>query len=340
MHRETLPRGYRRWEKAGLAILRRGDLIDGAFSLYRAGAPELLRAIIIPATITFAVLSLWFQFVPQKLFTAPEGTSVLRQALDVFGWIVIGLIFGVPLVFLTYAYMTGVVALFTAQRYLGNDVDPLWIRRVAWTKLPLLVLSNVALFFVTFGVMLVSLLLLLASALLSEASQGGDPSAPIISFLGLIGVIAGFLALPLVYSSYCLAPIIVVLERCGVRKALQRSNSLMGSLIDPPRTTALGLVLLCLFLQFLLYESFSLPIGLAMDHLTTLNVLPSSLFVRSLRDLLPLLAGALSFIVVQPILLCGLTLLYYDVRIRYEGLDIQLLAQQIWRRARAVDFDL
>ncbi len=335
-----LPRGYRRWEKAGLAVLRRGDLIDGAFSLYRAGAPELLRAIIVPATLTFAVLALWLQFVPRKLFTTPEGTSVLRQAVDVFGWVAIGIVFGAPLLLVTYAYMTGVVALFTSQRYLGQEVEPSLIRQVAWTKLPLLVLSNLALFLASFGTTLISLLLLLLSALLSEASGGTDRLAPFVSFLGLTGVIAGIILIPFAYSSYCLAPIIVVIERCGAKKALQRSSALMGGPISEARGTAIGLFFLCLFLQFLLYQSFSLPVGFLSDYLTTINLLPTSLLMRTLRDLLPLTAGAVSFIIVQPILLCGLTLLYYDLRIRYEGLDIQLLAQQIWRRARAVDFDL
>ncbi|MCH8274696.1 MAG: hypothetical protein IH851_07895 [Armatimonadetes bacterium] len=333
-------RGFRRWEKAGIRTLKSGEVFDAAFTLYRRDGLQLLRLIAVPAAATFGMLALSWHLIGPSLFTTEHPESVLMQAWELIIMLGIGLFAAAPFIFLAYSYMSGAVALFVSDRHLGRWPNAAVIHRLTLRKLPRLVLANLAILLAVCAGWIVGGGLLLLSALISARTGDADPYAPVISVLGVLGLMGGTLVLPFAFSAYCLAPLVLLLERVSVRRALSRSRELMGGLSDPARMTAIGLAVVTLLLQLLLWGSLQLPAGMLEQGAFTADIASGTLLFKVAYQMVSLLGAFVSFILVHPVLISGLTLLYYDRRVRAEGYDIELLSQEIWKRDRSVDFEL
>jgi len=154
-------------------------------------------------------------------------------------------------------------------------------------------------------------LLVVAALVFLIAISGSGVAAVAVMFLLLLAWLVYFLV---TYIRMCLGIQTVVLERLSPVAALRRSTRLThGSF----------------WRIVLFYFVIGLVSGILSDTLTLLTGLVASAAPLSTRTAIEVLAGGVVQIFTSPFILILLTLLYYDIRIRREAFDIEMLAQSV-----------
>ena len=191
-----------------------------------------------------------------------------------------------------YAVAGGVITIIARDVYLDVAIDVREAFRVVATRLvTLIVASTVTVVLIGLG----AILLLIAMAL---------------RFVGAttLGLVAVGLLLLLVWAPYVVARLAVVrqvimLEDAGTGRALARASTLsVGLKLHVLGTLALILLLL-----------FAVNIGAGL----LISIIPSRVIVNVLSTTLSVVVG--------PLLGIAETVLYYDLRIRREGFDVEYL---------------
>lgn len=113
----------------------------------------------------------------------------------------------------------------------------------------------------------------------------------------------------------------IVLEGKGVRGALSRSSAL----VKGSWWRVLGVFIVAIVLQFLVASIPGGVIGLVVAGVATL-VSPGAIYVATIINTL---IGAVFGILSAPLVPTISVLLYYDLRIRKEGFDLQVLAERL-----------
>jgi hypothetical protein len=133
-----------------------------------------------------------------------------------------------------------------------------------------------------------------------------------------IGIGFLFLFVPGVYfwAKYFAAPIAVVLEGRGPLEAMGRSSVLTGG----EKWRVLRLLILVWGIYFVI--GFAIQIVMSIFGASAADP-------RSPIFLVAQVVGALFTVLTYPLVAVAQTLLYYDLRIRKEGYDIELMAQQM-----------
>jgi hypothetical protein len=130
----------------------------------------------------------------------------------------------------------------------------------------------------------------------------------VVAFLTLIP------ALIIVYVRTVVAVPAIVLERLSGWRGLKRSWQLIGGRFWPTFGRMLLLVIIASIISSVVAAIFEVP-GSAID--------PGNTFVFDQ------VASAIAAVFVGPLTYIGVTLLYYDIRIRKEGFDIEMLARSL-----------
>jgi hypothetical protein len=134
----------------------------------------------------------------------------------------------------------------------------------------------------------------------------------------IVGVGIVFCILPGLYLAvlYAFTWPAVVLERRGVIEALRRSQELVSGHWG----RVFGTMLLLSLIVFVIQAAVQVPLGLLITVL---------LGQSSVGQALAQLLSTLTSMVLLPLTMTGLIVLYYDLRVRKEGFDLQLLADQL-----------
>ena len=291
-----------------------GDLLDRAFRLYRArfGLFLLTAAIfLVPAWIIISLVSSDFSDLKSLLiipaFLLANGCTILALSARI-----IEELHGRPL-----SIGEGIRrAVRRIVAYAGMSVT-------IWTAITTLS-TLIAAFSVFYG----GLFFFAFLAILTPAS-GNTPPAVNIGIAALL--ICGFVLLLILvffpalylYSRWLAAPAVLIAERPGPLKALGRSWDLSRG--QDWRVTGYTVLLFIL--------------------MALVNILPLALLEVSFLQLLPdyslvLVSGILiwaSFLlwtVSTPFYTCAVVLLYYDLRIRNEGYDLELRVAELEEQVR------
>lgn len=119
----------------------------------------------------------------------------------------------------------------------------------------------------------------------------------------------------------------VMINGKGARAAMERSWNLV--LLDFWKVFVTLLVFGILF--YILSTVLSIPLGLLAVIPMMVSDGASALYAQSVTHVLQVFVG----VVVMPVQIIGTILLYYDMRVRHEGFDLQILAQSIEARGGA-----
>jgi len=268
-----------------------GDIFDEGFDLYKRNFVFLLLV----AAITVVPLDIGLAFAGPRLFPAIFDLFGITANSDGFWiWLVVGLsklMLFFPLLLLAVAPLAAA----SAGRYLGQEMTVWTVYRAWLRRLPGLLLA----------------LLLVGTAL----TLG-------LCFCGV------FWLVPAVLFFFTLHAFAV--EGKGPGKALGRSRGLVGG--------HGGRVFNCLFLLALISWVIGLGVTFPLAYLVD-NVLHLTPGAQSLyggasgvgqsaeQQAVTLISQGLAHLVLIPFLVCVVTVLYYDLRIRKEGFDIELLAE-------------
>jgi hypothetical protein len=293
-----------------------GEWLDATFSLYRRNF-ALIASISAVVQIPYALLT-WLlysvtglsAFVNSPLASlgsrtlTPEQTQQLLNSyvgvLAVSG----GLLLLSALVILPLGEAATTRAV--SDRYLDRKSTLRAAYGAAWHRLR----SLISLILILVGAYAGCIAALVLLVLLFAAVGAGAVGA----VLAIVAIIALIPAVLVVYVRTVVAVPAIVLERVSGWNGLKRSWSLMSGRFWPTLGRVLLLALIAGIISSVVALIFELP-GQAID--------PNNTFIFNQ------VAGAIAAVFVGPISYIGITLLYYDVRIRKEGFDIEMLARSL-----------
>jgi hypothetical protein len=292
-----------------------GEWLDATFTLYRRNF-ALIASISAVVQIPYALLT-WLLFTVTGVATfvrspfAAFGTQITRaqeqQLLNSYLG-VLAVSIGLVLVSLLVVVPLGEAATTRAvsDRYLDRTSTLLSAYRAAWARLGALI----AMIAILIGAYVVSIAAVIAlAALLGAAGAGG-----LGALLAIMAFVALIPALIVIYVRTVVAVPAIVLERASGWHGLQRSWQLISGRFWPTFGRMLLLALIAGIMSSVIGAIVEVP-GAALA--------PGNAFVFSQ------VGSAIAAVFVGPITYIGVTLLYYDIRIRKEGFDIEMLARSL-----------
>jgi hypothetical protein len=293
-----------------------GDIVDRVFSMYRQRALLFAALSAVPYLALFLViggiaLSLGPQLAPLGPFLdafnvrpgepPPSPTITPSVASGIFALLVVGVIGGlVSVLFLSVQIGSLVDA--AAARYLGRDTTIGASFRAGLRVAPKIIGTGLLLFFSLLGGWLVLFLLV---AIANNA------------LVATIGILAGLVATVYVFASWLVAPVVAAVEPVGSLHAVRRSWWLSNG----HRWRILGLQILLAVLQ------------------AVLSTLISFIFIAAfisdsvVRFALQNVVNVIATVLWAPVEWGTFTILYFDLRVRKEALDLQLAAEALPRQA-------
>ena len=293
------------------------QLLDAVFSLFRRDfvllvsvvavvqVPyQLLSHLVLPtATITRLATHLQLQS-RQGTLTATAAHQALSQMLGAF---VVFLILELVVLVFVIPLETAAITRAVAERLLGRATTVGAVYRAALGRWAALFGFGVLLFLFAIGAVVV--LALVAALLVAVAGGVGRLLVALLILAALVGAVMAYVRLLLATQA-------IVLEGIGPLAAMRRSWQLTRGLAWRTLGFVLVLGILTTVLAFLL--------GLVTDVLVAVAG-----GLTGAGPLVSAVGSAVIAVLVAPILAVGLTMLYYDHRVRREGFDLQLLAAQL-----------
>jgi len=277
-----------------------GELLDQTFQVYRRGFRPLITVGLIAALPSVVVSILSGLFVTDQIDSpdSPLFAAVLnaqyedfRQLTSVVGvylLLVVGSLLLSPLI-------QGAVIAICARTYLGKPTTAGQALRIALSRYPALLGTSLL---KGFFLVLAGLVLVLAG----------------LVFLAFLTVPLGLITLG-VYLTFSYHAVVVERAGGGI-PAMSRSFQLVNGRFW--RLLGLGIV-------------FTLMVAVVNWMVTYVSGLPSQFFpgqsMMAVFVVIAALLGGLASAIVTPFNMLGLTLAYYDTRMRKEGFDLEMLAQ-------------
>jgi len=293
-----------------------GDIVDRVFSMYRQRAILFAALAAVPYLALFLViggiaLSLGSQLTPLAPFldsltvrttTGPPNVTITPAIAGAFFTLVV---FGVVASLVSVLFLSvqiGSLVDAAASRYLGREATVGSSFRAGLRVAPKIIGTGLLLFF---SLLIGWLILIVAIALSNNA---------IVAALAIFG---GLIATVFVFASWLVAPVVAAIEPVGPIHAVRRSWWLSNG----HRWRILGLQILLAVLQ------------------TVLSTLISVIFVAAfisdavVRIVLQNIVNVIATILWAPVEWGTFTILYFDLRVRKEALDLQLAAEALPRQA-------
>jgi hypothetical protein len=291
------------WELRPLGV---GDIIDRVFAIYRSRLAALLAIASIPyLTLVLALVYAAFSFRDTFLALAPLLADPLEPRIDlvpaaVWGQLVLfGGIVGV-LALGTTLVQSGSLVHATAARYMGQDARVETALLAGLRAAPRLLVMGIVAMLAIFALWVV-----------------------IFVFMGLtrewwsvlIGTLGGLFLTAYAAASWMVSPPVAIIEGAGPVASLRRS----WRLSDGHRWRIVGLIALLVILQVVLSSllSFVLVASVGADQFVQVAV-------QQGVNLLASIAWA-------PVYWGTFAVLYYDLRVRKEALDLQMAAEALPR---------
>lgn len=314
-----------------------GDILDTVFRLYRQnfitfiGIVALLQ---VPVMLLQIILTMVFgQHVATDMMSLMNAAPAFDPRFDSFADLPIANLvafFGLTILLaliqgiFVQQIVNGALAYAVSQRYLQRPISILGAYNFGIDRMFNLILAGVLIFFISSFVAAVPIGLLVVLAVAAGAmGEGGEASgaaaALFLIFLFLAAFLLMFLIIMALVVIFMFVTQAIVLEGQNALAALGRSWQLVrGSF-----WRVLGIYLL---LTLLVVVLTAIPSSILNNAIVLIFNDPIADF--AIQQALSQLVTYLSQILILPISLLAFTLLYYDVRVRKEGYDMELMAQQ------------
>ncbi|MGH9408541.1 MAG: hypothetical protein ACRD1V_03725 [Vicinamibacterales bacterium] len=298
-----------------LRPLTLAELLDRAFALYRTHVWVFAGIMALPAILA-VIMSVILQ-TPAMMY--PVGSRLApAEALRTFAIIASGSILVLGLYFIAYAMALGATAIAVSQIYLGRGATIGSAYEAVKGRLGRLVLMMVWTLLRIGGACLG--LLILAGAIAAVVGLAlGMPGRLLGALFMVVAMFASFALMIFMGVRYGVSVPVAVLEQVTAGGALRRSVSLTSS-----NWWRVFLVVLCAMVvtyatALLLQGPFLLAHAL---------VGPTTAAGRVLL-LTGAVAGAIGSMFTGPVMIIGLVLIYYDLRIRKEAFDLHVMLEAL-----------
>lgn len=282
-----------------------GEILDGTFNIYRRHFGLFMRL----SFVLICVPTVIGVYLVARIASDPVGFPVWMQE-HIGAAIGFGLLALMVWAVISVLLKAGTVKIIS-DSYLGHEPSLQGALQFGVGRIVpmLLVALSKALLLILIYAVEVMVLILLASV----ARMGG---AALAVWSGVFGFIGGAWFLAFILCGYALTTVVIVLED------LESSFNAFGRSWDLTRGAKLKVFLVWLvmwlltyFVPLLAYLGISVALG------------PHSSLQMLLAILSPVVGVALA-----PLPACALTLVYYDLRVRREAFDLQILSDQLETR--------
>lgn len=301
-----------------LRPLSLSELLDRTFSLYRNHFWLVVGIMAIPQTvIVLATLGIQ-RLISPALASAPFPTDPAQaaaRAAQVFGSFFLGLGVFMCVVYAIHSIALGATTFAVSDLYLGRSTSISGaFSKLSHRVLPLLFLNLSVLLVLVSCYFVLAILVVIFAALLSLLF------VPLAALGVVIGVGLGLWFMIWMMLGFIVAVPSLLLENAGVIAALKRSSALLRG--------NRGRAFLTVFLMFLMMSIvsgvFQGPFLIA--SLVMIGKGESlSLWLRGFSAVSGGIGAALS----APLMMIAVALLYYDVRVRKEAFDLQIMMSQL-----------
>lgn len=283
-----------------------GEILDGAFTLYRRNLPTFLVTALIPTLVVVVAFYLFGgAYFDALLGGDPEA---LMGALG--GFFVAALISA-----LAYVVLWAALTREMAQAYLGQPISVADGMRTGRRKLLPILGAGIA---IGVGLMVAYLAIMLVFVVIggAGAATGSTALAVIVGLIGAVLAVGAYLAA--IGMLFAVLPAIVVEDK-GPIEAIGRSIDLARGALG----RVVGLMVVTVLITYLPIMAVMLVTG-GFANFSDPSALPSTgQFVT--QQLLGMSAGVLT----TPFMVGVIVLLYFDRRVRTEALDVQMAADRL-----------
>jgi hypothetical protein len=306
------------------------DMFDAAFRLYRqhfftfVGIVALLQ---VPMAILQILVQIPYAQAMERFTTRPPAFRPGMNVFDIIPWREMLPYYGLLLILsvvqylIVYNLMTGALANAIARSYMGQTVSILGAYSLGGRRIGSLIAASLVPFLLWLVLLLVSAGCGIAAVSTMGVRPGEDANIPlmIVAFLGMFVVILLLIVASLfIYVRLLFATQAIVLEDQGPLEGLKRSWRLVGQSF----WRTLGSVFLVFVFAYIILVIVHLPV-LAVVALTGIMFNDIALY-----QTINVLVSYLLMVLILPFQFTIFTLLYYDLRIRKEGYDIEMQAQR------------
>lgn len=303
-----------------LRPLTLGELLDRSFSLYRRHFWLFVGIMGVPSVIGLAFGIVTAVFTPQppspeSMAGAPDPAEVLRTMIFlVVAMIGMGIVY-----FITYAVALGATTVAVSELYMGRPVTI----RESFTPLRgkvgrlalLLLLVSIR----TFG------LLILGAVSVGVGAGVAAAGAPIVGVLMLTAGMFGAFALWIwLILRYAVAVPAAVLEDETSTDAIRRSIELTRG--------SLGRV--CVLLIFTMIITYGVLMIFQGPFVFAAALAGPGAPAGFWMNLFGTIAGSIGGAFTGPLMIVAFAVLYYDLRVRHEGLDLQMMLSNLTLEGR------
>ena len=285
-----------------LRPLSLGEILDRTFSIYRsrfalfAGLASLVGAV----SVVLNLLQLLVHHLALVHFGLRTATLITQL------WGLPALIVQLPVSAIVYA--ASVFAL--CEIYLGRPIDAKTALKTAASRW--LRYVGISLWWGWSAAWLPMLLLIPGFVMIALAARLGAGLAALGVLLAVLGLFGGGIYAVIAYIRNSLAIPAALMEDTGVRASMRRSKTLAKGTLG-----RIFVVLLIAFVLYLVAFAVMLPIGIVIART------PRAEHVLAQAAIL-----AISFLtqtLISPVALIGLTLVYFDQRVRHEAFDLLVM---------------
>ena len=302
---------------AELRPLSLGELLDRSFTYYRkyfwvlVGIMAIPQLFAVALSVCFQALQAFFSSQPATPTTEPEGAAIVGYVLGAFAGVL-----GIVIIYIVvYSVSLGATTLAVSEIHLTQSSSV----RSAYRKMKGMVWRLVDLIFsilVRAGACFL-VVFIAVGALGGVSGQAGTGLGMVLAVLGVLAVfVLSMVGAVLVILRYGVSIPALVLERISAREALKRSAQLTKGFLG--RVFLIGLMMTVV--SWVVASIFQGPFLIAIFVLAMKHSQPP-LWLNTLSAVAGGVGGALS----GPLLMIPLALLYYDLRVRKEGFDLEVM---------------
>ena len=312
--------------------------MDMAVGAYQQLGPTILKYTVVPTLISFAAMAFITGYVIPSMGVTKDASNVRVQAGEFLSLLALALFVGVPLFLMGLSYISAFVTGMVSDYMVGAVPDPNANAQRARQMIPKMLAITGWEILWALGPLIVSGLLFLASAMF-----GSNDDAPFaVASVAAVAFFVGIITFPIVVCRQILAVPVGFIEGSKVLKCSKRSVMLMRGSVHHTSgyATVVSLALTCFTLIAFLWIGISAGLEMLgtapwLESLTAGNMAHDLLEQAS--EFIPLF---LTLWFVLPVWSATATILYYERRTRLEGLDIESLAQDVYRHAKTNRFEL
>lgn len=299
-----------------LRPLSLGELLDRSFTLYRRHFRLFVGLMAIPSVFTL-IFTLASELMQGMVRTNPDALASMDPA-KMFGvFMAGGIVFFVVLVGYLVAYMVtlGATTVAVSELYAGrvSTIAGAYARMRGQV-------GRLMLLFVLIALRMIGLfaggMVLVGFVAFGAALAFGNVVGPAIAALGMVlGVFAMFLACGVFSLRYAISVPSLVLENITASQAIRRSVVLTRGNLGRASVLVIFAIIITYAALFFLQGPFAIGVVMAGPGTSTAVWL----------SLIGAVAGTIGGAITGPVMIIALAVFYYDIRIRKEGLDLELM---------------